>query len=141
MIEYRDSVEGIGPEHLTGFFVGWPSPPSPETHLRILRGSSHVVLAWDTETQCVAGFINAVSDGVLSAYIPLLEVLPQYQRRGIGGELAKRLIACLRNYYMVDLVCDASVQPFYDRLGVGFQRASAMIVRNRAAIQPTGATS
>ena len=35
----------------------------------------------------VVGFITAISDGVLSAYIPLLEVLPGWRSQGIGGEL------------------------------------------------------
>ena len=30
----------------------------------------------------VVGFVTAISDGVLSAYIPLLEVLPEYQGAG-----------------------------------------------------------
>ena len=75
MIEYRDSAEGLRESQLAGFFEGWPDPPSPETHLRILRQSSEVLLAIDTTTGEVVGFITAISDGVLSAYIPLLEVL------------------------------------------------------------------
>jgi len=29
-LEYTESVEGVAPEQRAGFFVGWPSPPSPE---------------------------------------------------------------------------------------------------------------
>jgi len=130
MIEYRTALDGIDPARLAGFFVGWPSPPSPETHLRILQGSSHVVVAWDTEAERVVGFINAVSDGVLSAYIPLLEVLPDYQGLGIGRTLVEHLMERLDTFYMVDLVCDESVQPFYELLGLGFHRATAMARRN-----------
>ena len=81
---YTSSLEGITPEQLEGFFFGWPNPPSPRTHPRILKGSSHVVLGLDGER--VVGFVNAISDGVLSAYIPLLEVRPPYQGRGVGSE-------------------------------------------------------
>jgi ribosomal protein S18 acetylase RimI-like enzyme len=114
-IEYAESLEAVEPAHLQGFFVGWPSPPSPERHLELLRGSAAVVLARDGEK--VVGFVNAISDGVLSAYIPLLEVLPAYQGRGIGSELVKRLVARLADLYMVDLCCDAGLEPFYLRLG------------------------
>jgi ribosomal protein S18 acetylase RimI-like enzyme len=100
---------------LRGFFVGWPSPPSPERHLELLRGSAAVVLARDGDN--VVGFVNAVSDGVLSAYIPLLEVLPDYQGRGIGSELVRRLVVRLESLYMIDLCCDAELEPFYLRLG------------------------
>lgn len=115
MIEYADSVEGVEPRHLEGFFVGWPHPPSPERHLELLRGSAAVVLARNGER--VVGFVTAISDGVLSASIPLLEVLPEYQGRGIGSELVRRLLAALEGLYMIDLSCDAELEPFYARLG------------------------
>lgn len=128
MIEYTDSLDGVEPRHLTGFFVGWPSPPSPEQHLQLLRGSAAVVLARDGEA--VVGFVTAISDGILSASIPLLEVLPAYQGRGIGSELMRRILAALDGLYMVDLSCDAPLEPFYARLG--FQRLDrAMGIRNR----------
>jgi ribosomal protein S18 acetylase RimI-like enzyme len=116
-VVYTNSLAGVTPEHLVGFFVGWPNPPGPETHLRLLRGSDHVWLARETETGQVVGFMNALSDGVLSAFIPLLEVLPAYQGRGIGSELARRMLASLTDLYAVDLMCDPDLQPFYARLG------------------------
>ncbi len=90
MISYTDSLTGIEATNLRGFFVGWPNPPSPETHLRLLQNSDHIVLAVDEETGNAVGFITAISDGVLSAYIPCLEVLPAYRGRGIGQELVRR---------------------------------------------------
>lgn len=128
MIEYCDSLEGIQPCHLGGFFVGWPNPPSPETHLRLLQNSALVEIAWDAEAAAVVGFITALTDGVLAAYIPLLEVLPAYQGQGIGSELARRMIARLRSLYMVDLLCDPELQPFYARLGM--VPAGGMAMRN-----------
>jgi ribosomal protein S18 acetylase RimI-like enzyme len=114
-IDYVESIDGIGPEHLHGFFVGWPSPPTPEQHVAILRGSDHVVLA--LEGKRVVGFVTAIGDGVLSAYIPLLEVLPDYRGRGIGRELMQRVLDHLQGLYMVDLCCDADLEPYYARLG------------------------
>ena len=82
----------------------------------------------DSVTGQVVGFINAISDGVLTAYIPLLEVLPAYQGQGIGATLVTRLLARLDHLYMVDLLCDADVQPFYARLGM--RPATGMMVRH-----------
>jgi GNAT superfamily N-acetyltransferase len=117
MIEYTDRLDGVEPRHLEGFFVGWPSPPSPERHLDVLRGSVAVALARESEDGRIVGFANAVGDGVLSAYIPLLEVLPAHQGRGIGSELVRRLLAGLGSIYMIDVCCDAELEPFYRRLG------------------------
>ena len=128
MIRYTESIAGIEPRHLHGFFVGWPHPPSPETHLRLLANSDHVVLARDETTGAVVGFVTALTDGVLSAYIPHLEVLPTYQGRGIGQALVRRLLERLGPLYMVDLLCDPPLEPFYARFGM--RPAFAMAIRN-----------
>jgi ribosomal protein S18 acetylase RimI-like enzyme len=127
MIRYTDSTEGIAEEQLSGFFVGWPHHPRPATHMKILEGSHTVVLAIDDEESRVVGFVTAVSDGVLAAYIPLLEVLPEYRRRGIGSELVRRAMEKLDGLYMVDLVCDPQMESFYVRFGM--KSAHAMAIR------------
>jgi ribosomal protein S18 acetylase RimI-like enzyme len=128
MIEYRNSVDVLSQEQLHGFFVGWPNPPLPGTLLAILRNALHSTIAVDTDTGNVVGFIYAVGDGILSAYIPLLEVLPEYQHRGIGGELVQRLLEQLADYYMVDLCCDRELTAFYDRFGM--TAVTGMVKRN-----------
>lgn len=134
MIEYRNSAEGLLVEQLqNGFFDGWPHPPSAEKHLQLLHNSAHVWLAVDTSTNHVVGFINAISDGVLSAYIPLLEVVPAYKGRGIGRELTQRMLNTLRELYMVDLLCDPNLQPFYQKLGM--LPSTGMLVRNYGALK------
>lgn len=125
-VTYRDDLDGLSAAHLDGFFVGWPNPPSSETHLAVLRGSSHVGLAWSGDA--LVGFISAVSDGVLCAYIPLLEVRPEAQAFGVGSELVRRLLARLDHLYMVDLVCDPDLVPFYERFGL--RQVTAMAHRN-----------
>ena len=128
MVAYVDSIDGVTADRLQGFFVGWPKPPFPETHLRILDGSDHIVLAIDDKSDRIVGFITAISDGVLSAYMPLLEVLPDYQGQGIGKELMRRMLEKLRGLYMIDLLTDRELEPFYSRLGMkpGF----AMMIRD-----------
>ncbi len=128
MISYTDSLARISAGNLGGFFVGWPNPPSPEIHLKLLENSEQVVLALDEETGKAVGFITAISDGILSAYIPLLEVLPAYRGKGIGQELVRRMLAKLSGSYMVDVICDPEAQPFYERLGM--KKGTGMMLRN-----------
>ncbi|MFI7052438.1 GNAT family N-acetyltransferase [Streptosporangium canum] len=133
MIRYSDTVDTIEADRLTGFFVGWPTPASPEQHLAVLRGSYRAVVAIDEETDRVVGFINMISDGVLTAFVPWLEVLPEYQGQGIGGELVRRILADTEHLYSVDLLCDASLQPYYERFGM--LRLPGMTLRHRSALQ------
>lgn len=137
MIHYTDSLAGLTTEHLQGgFFAGWPNPPSPITHYRILANSTAIVLARTADGD-VVGFITAVSDQVSCAYIPHLEVLPAYQGQGIGSELVRQMLKKLRHLYMIDLVCDPELQSFYERLGM--QAIVGMVVRNydRQSGEPT----
>ena len=115
MVTYADTPEGVTPADLEGFFAGWPSPPTPERRLDLLRRSDVVSLAFDGSS--LVGFVTAISDGVLAAYIPFLEVLPSHQGRGIGTALVRRILAQLDDLYMVDVVCDAPLEPFFERLG------------------------
>jgi len=131
MIVYRDSIQAVTADKLRGFFVGWQKVLSPEAHLKVLGASDHVVLAIDRDTDKVVGFVTAITDSVLAAYIPLLEVLPEYQHRGIGTELMRQMLSKLEGLYMIDLVTGPELEPFYARFGMS--PAAAMIVRNRDA--------
>jgi len=132
VIAYETDVSGVRAEDLVGFFVGWPMAPSPDRHLALLSGSDYVIVARDSDTGGVVGFVSAHGDGVLSAYIPLLEVLPAYQSRGIGTELVRRLLELLEGHYMIDLACDEDLVPFYERFGM--VRWVGMGLRNRNAL-------
>ena len=127
MISYQTDTAEITPTKLQGFFVGWPNPPSPETHLRLLESSQLIELALD-QTGNVIGYLTVLSDGVLFAYISSLEVLPAHQGRGIGQELMRRMLVRLHTVYAIDLICDPDVQPFYAK--VGMRPATGMRIRN-----------
>ena len=114
---FTSSLKDISADNLTGgFFVGWPNPPSPENHLRILQGSYAVELAICKGQ--VVGYVTAISDGVSTAYIPQLEVLPEFQGQGIGTKLMDRLMGRLTHLYAIDLLCDEDKVPYYEKLGM-----------------------
>jgi GNAT superfamily N-acetyltransferase len=126
MIRYTDSLGNIKSGSLKGFFEGWPNPPSSEMHLRILAGSDEVVLAIDEHSK-VVGFITAITDGVLCAYIPFMEVVPKHRGQGIGQELMRRMLEKLSGLYMVDTVCDPDKVSFYEQFGMA--PGTAMLFR------------
>lgn len=126
---YRDDLRGVDPEDLGGFFVGWPQRPSAREFHRVLQASSFVVLA--VQDDQVVGFISANSDG-MNASIPLLEVLPEAQGRGVGSALVTRMLERLAGHYAVDVVCDEELVPFYERFGL--VSLSAMVRRSPGCI-------
>jgi ribosomal protein S18 acetylase RimI-like enzyme len=131
-ISYTDDMSGLTAERLAGFFVDWPTAPSPDQHLAVLRGSYRAIVALDAETERIAGFVTMISDGVLTAFIPWLEVLPAYQDRGIGSELVRRILEGAERFYSVDLLCDVPLQEYYKRFGM--QPLTGMTVHHRAAL-------
>ncbi len=128
MIDYIDNLDNISAKMLNGFFVDFSRRPSSEKLYEMLKNSEYKILALNTGENRVVGFINAISDHTLSAYIPLLEVLPAYQKRGIGKELVKRMFEKLEDYYMIDICCDERLVKFYRRFGM--KRMLAMTIRN-----------
>jgi hypothetical protein len=88
LIYYTDDLTSVREDMLRGFFVGWPRQPSTQQHLAVLRGSYRSVVAINHADNRAVGFVNMLSDGVLTAFIPWLEVLPEYQagyRRGVDA--------------------------------------------------------
>ncbi|MFC4639370.1 GNAT family N-acetyltransferase [Deinococcus hohokamensis] len=129
-MHYTTQPGGVTPDQLGGFFEGWPNPSSPDTLHRLLAGSAYVVLAIEEGGQ-VVGFVHAVSDGVLSAYIPLLEVRAEWRGQGVATRLMQLLLEQVDGLYMIDTACDDELVPFYERFGL--RRANAMIRRDYGA--------
>ncbi len=124
-IKYNDTLDylAIG----DGFFEGWERYPSKKTHRKILKESYLSIVAVENST--IIGFINCISDGILSAYIPLLEVLPEYRNKGIGKNLVNKLLEELGKIYMIDVFCDDDVVRFYEECKMT-KYGNAMLIRN-----------
>jgi len=133
VIYYADDLTAVREDMLRGFFVGWPRRPSPAQHLAVLRGSYRSVVAIDDVAGRVVGFVNMLSDGVLTAFIPWLEVLPAYQGQDIGSELMRRILEGTDRFYSVDLICDAELVPYYERFGM--RGWSSAMLRDPAAME------
>lgn len=122
--QYNETMDSL--EIADGFFKGWPNPPSKAVHRNILLNSYMSFVA--IEQNRIIGFINVISDGVLSAYIPLLEVVEDYQGQGIGKHLVEEALAATEDLYMIDVACDDDVVPFYKKFNM--MQGHAMSIRN-----------
>lgn len=129
-IEFRTHAGAVTPDMIDGFFVGWPEPPSADALIAVMDASYRRV--WAVQGGRVIGYVNAISDGVLNAFIPWLEVHPDHQGRGVGQELVSRMVAELGEMYAIDLCCDPELVGWYERQGfIGFAGAG---LRNRSAL-------
>lgn len=128
----QSDLSGVSPADLNGFFEFWPNPPSAATLHRILAASYRVSLLRLGTTEGppgeVIGFAQAISDGILSASVPLLEVKAPYRGAGLGAGLMRHLLAQLTHLYAVDVSCDDDRVAFYTRLGL--ERGNAMCLRH-----------
>lgn len=127
MIEYRDTMDGAEYYTFDGFCVGWKKPLSTVQLRAVISNSTFKILAIDSATTKVVGIITALSDQINWAFIPYLEVLPEYQKQGIGKELMKRMLTKLSQINCIDLTCDPEMQPFYDKFGM--LKSEGMVIR------------
>ncbi len=127
MIEYYTDLYNITESDLEGFFVGWKAPLSCKQHYQTLENSDYKILAYDTDEERVVGFINAISDEVSFAFIPMLEVLPEFKNQGIGSELLKRVLQQLEHISNIDLTCDPDLQEFYVKFDM--LKSTGMVIR------------
>ncbi len=125
MIEYKIN-DRIVPDELDTFFHNWKSPPSPETKSKLLTGSSLVITA--RENGKLVGFLTAISDGVMHAFITLIEVLGSHQNKGIGKHLMELAISNFKGYYDIVLITDPDKGEFYKKLS--FREIYGMHIRD-----------
>jgi len=114
MIEYRVNDHVIQNE-LDPFFQNWKSPPSSEIKGKLLQGSDLIITA--RENGKLVGFLSAISDGAMHAFITLLEVLETHQGKGIGKHLVKLAISHFKGYYDIVLITDSDKKAFYEKFG------------------------
>jgi len=125
MIEYKIN-DSIIPIELNYFFQNWKSPPSSEIKSKLLNGSDLIITARENDT--FVGFLTAISNGAMNAFITLVEVLETHQCKGIGKQLIKLAISHFKGYYDIVLITDPDKRAFYKKLG--FNEICGMHIRD-----------
>ena len=119
-VTYRETGE-VDIEQVLALYraLGWSSAEKPRELEQALRNSHSLVTAWDGPR--LVGLGNAISDGALVVYYPHMLVRPEYQGRGIGREIVRRLMARYAGFHQHILVADGGAVDFYRKCG--FERA------------------
>lgn len=97
----------------------WSSAEKPFELYNALINSHSLVTAWDEDK--LVGLGNAISDGYLVVYYPHLLVHPEYQGKGIGHMIVKRMQEIYKDFHMQMLTADGEAINFYEK--TGFEKA------------------
>ena len=127
-IVYKDNHD-FQQQDLQNLFlsVEWSSGHYPDKLVIAMKNSGSVFTAWDNEK--LVGLINALDDGVMTAYVHYLLVNPEYQGKGIGKELVRLISEKYKKYLRVVLVAYDKEVRFYQSCGfeVGTEKTPMFI--------------
>ena len=115
-VVYKDT-QTLSARDLQDLFlsVGWSSGHYPDRLAVAMRNSGTVLTAWEDDK--LVGLINALDDGVMTAYVHYLLVNPTHQGMGIGRELVRRLREKYQSYLRIVLIAYDGELEFYKRCG------------------------
>jgi ribosomal protein S18 acetylase RimI-like enzyme len=127
-IVYKD-IQTFDPKELQDLFlsVGWSSGHYPEKLVVAMKNSGSVFTAWDNDK--LVGLINALDDGVMTAYVHYLLVNPSYQGKGVGKELVRLISDKYKDYLRIVLIAYDKEVGFYKNSGfkVGEEKSPMFI--------------
>jgi ribosomal protein S18 acetylase RimI-like enzyme len=129
-IEYRD-IKTFQVTDLEDLFlsVKWESGRYPEKLAEAMRNSDTVFSAWSNGK--LIGLINALDDGIMTAYVHFLLVNPAYQGKGIGKELVRMMTGRYKDYLRIVLISDESEAGFYRNSGFEAGKGTMAMFINR----------
>ena len=115
-IQYLD-IKDFTENDLKNLFlsVNWSSGHYPAKLVTAIKNSGTVFTAWDGDK--LVGLVNALDDGVMTAYIHYLLINPDYQGNGIGKELVRLITEKYKDYLRIVLIAYDEEIGFYEQCG------------------------
>ena len=115
-ITYKN-IKNFNEKDLENLFlsVEWLSGNYPDELVVAMRNSGSVFTAWDEDK--LIGLINALDDGIMTAYVHYLLVNPAYQGKGIGRKLIRQITEKYKDYLRIVLITYDKEIDFYKHCG------------------------
>jgi ribosomal protein S18 acetylase RimI-like enzyme len=115
-VTYKDT-QTFTPAELQDLFlsVEWSSGHYPDKLVIAMQNAGSVFTAWDGDH--LIGLINALDDGVMTAYVHYLLVNPAYQGQGIGKQLVRMVAKRYQDYLRIVLIAYDKEVGFYQNCG------------------------
>lgn len=108
--------------------LGWNSLKLTVNDLEQMCNQSWYAIYAFNEQELV-GMGRVISDGVITAIVCGVCVLPNYQSKGIGKEILQQIIEhCEQNRVIPQLMCVESLESYYENLG--FRKFSIGMTKN-----------
>lgn len=110
--------ETPSPEQLVNLYdsVGWGHKDYPQMLVKAIENSSFLVCA-HADTELIA-LGRAISDGVFTVYFPDLLVKPEWQNKGIGGQMMEIMLKHFEGFHNQVLIAeDEAARAFYLKQG------------------------
>lgn len=96
--------------------VGWVSGQYPSRLYKALLNSSTVISAWDGDK--LVGLVRLLDDSEMVAYMHYVLVDPEYQGKGIAGNMIGLVKEKYKNYLYIEIMPEESKNAaFYERHG------------------------
>ena len=110
-------IKDFAEEDLKSLFlsVEWSSGHYPDRLVIAMRNSGSVITAWDDDK--LVGLINALDDGIMTAYVHYLLIHPDYQGEGVGKELVRLIGEEYKDYLRIVLIAYDKEVGFYKHCG------------------------
>jgi len=115
-IEYR-STKNISKAKLQDLFLSnkWDSGNYPDKLQKALKGSHHVISAWDGNK--LVGLMNALSDGIMNVFFLYLVVHPDYQKKGVGQKMVELMLHKYKDYARKTIIAYDEALEFFQKCG------------------------
>ncbi len=119
-IIYKDTHD-FEEEDLRDLFlsVEWSSGHFPDKLVVAMKNFECVFTAWDNDK--LVGLVAAMDDGIMTAYVHYLLIRPEYQGKGIGRKLMKKITDYYTDYLRIVVVAYNDEIEFYEHCG--FEKA------------------
>ena len=109
----------------------------PEVHKRAFEASHTTVFAYHTGR--LIGFGRAISDGVHEGAVYDVAIVPEFQRKGIGTMIMKKILERLSGINVI-LYAAPGKEDFYRKLDLRRMKTGMALFKNTARMQERGFT-
>ncbi len=109
---------------------------SPNMLKKVFKNSMFTYFIYDNNKLIGAG--RALADGADSAYLCDIAIHPEYQGIGLGKEITKKLLDCVKSYNKIILFASIGKEGFYSKLGFAKMTTAMAIFKHQERVMEIG---